>query len=69
MLGISDPGANKKRTWDQCLIEAPKSKRNKFCKKIYGVFLEGVERCTKLYNYCDECCNEAVDERETIYNF
>lgn len=59
-LGISEPGADKKRVWDNCLIEANKGHRKKFCKGIYGAYLPGVEKCTKLYNYCDTCCNQAV---------
>jgi hypothetical protein len=56
-LGISDPGADKKRVWDSCLVEATKGKRKKFCKTVYGAYKPGVEKCIKLYNYCDTCCN------------
>jgi hypothetical protein len=37
-LGISDPGADKKRVWDSCLIEANKAHRKKFCHGIYGAY-------------------------------
>jgi len=56
-IGISDPTASKKRVWDQCLVEASKLHRQKFCKGIYGVYAAGVKKCSKLYNYCEQCCD------------
>lgn len=68
-LGLSDVGANSDRIWDTCLIETTKKKREKFCKDIYGKFQEGVDKCIKLYNYCDQCCDTVIHPLETILNF
>lgn len=52
-IGVSEPGADKRRVWDQCLTEATKAKRKKFCKGVYGAYQAGIDKCTKLYNYCE----------------
>lgn len=69
VLGVTDPGADKRRIWDQCLLEASKAHRKKFCKGIYGVYTAGVEKCTKLYNYCEQCCDQVIPRLERVLNF
>jgi len=68
-LGVSEPGANRRRVWDQCLVEASKAHRKKFCKSIYGVYQAGIDKCIKLYNYCEQCCDQVVPKIEKILNF
>jgi len=68
-LGISDPTASRRRVWDQCLVEASKQHREKFCKGIYGVYKAGIIKCKKLYNYCEQCCDQVIPKLERVLNY
>jgi len=68
-IGVSDPGADTKMIWDQCLVDAPKPHREKFCRSVFGEYKPGVNKCIKLYNYCDTCCEQVIHKLEKILNF
>ena len=69
LTGVFDKYNDYKPNWDICLQGTTTAARKKFCKKLFGTFLPGLEKCVHLYNYCNTCCDYTIPKILNIYNF
>jgi hypothetical protein len=51
------------------MMPASPANRELFCKSKYGQLISLIEKCTNLYNYCQECCDDIVPDTEKILNY
>lgn len=69
LVGVVDKFKDYKPNWDVCLQGTTVPARKKFCKKLYGTFKAGLEKCVHLYNFCNTCCDYVLPKILNIYNF
>ena len=66
--GVFNKQNKEQRVWDSCLTGADEGHRKKYCKNIYGSYLEGRKKCESLNNFCEICCDRTIQKAENILN-
>ena len=69
LVGVFDKFKDIKPNWDICLQGTTSAARKKFCKKLYGTFQAGLDKCIHLYNFCNTCCDFVIPKILNLYNF
>jgi hypothetical protein len=67
--GVFTKQNKEQRVWDSCLTGADQGHRKKYCKAVYGSYLEGRKRCEELHKFCEICCDRLIVPLENVLNY